>query len=1206
MKFLRKEDGDLLLKEDGGSIIVQLTTLSPSTAIVGYDYEFYVQSEEGGFDGSTTALFSGSGITINSVAVINANRLRIRATIDAGAALTARDLTLTTGAVVETNPSILTLAAAGGETTLRNGFQYTLLTRGEDIRRQPGIVIRDVLNNQPNSCTFSVDGQSNAPLVGEKIEIRDSFDSDRLLFAGTVQSVTQEYEEQTTQLVWRVNCIDFTWLLNKYRPSGVYKNTPANLIVVDLIERFAPGFTTDFVQTKLSKVTANFDGTQDFSTCLNQLAEAIGGGHWYVDYNQAMHFFHVQPDLFLGNIPQPPGTVTPVGYPPGGPQTPVTVSEGAHFTSNTSFSIGFYAFRMTYVYDNGAESAMGPWSNIIPLQGSFTTNFSNVPIGPAVGSHSVVARRMYYTYIGPVGINPLGRFVQINDNVTTSFSVGLGVTEPSDSTLLTPISVTTPLPFIPIKTNPTGGTAPTAAQGTADIFWPQYPPLYGIHSPMSFTPGYYAFKVSYIYRDGTESLPSASTDAVYLDGIHSAYLSNIPIGPEINGVDVIGRKVYACYAGGGSTSTVTTGAKTLAQVVAELQAAVNNGTIHNAYGPAIGYADADSLASLGMVPSTYNGLGSIIGFADLDALMQGMTTTTTRPPTPKWDAASTSMWYLLYDNTTTAADIGPGTGGGTKPVGASEPGDEPSVWPNPDGPYLEDYDLPADVTDDNPDLLKDPMFTSTIDISQVRNRIFVRGAGTVTTEAAVAGATSVSVAETSLFSVGGGQAITGTQVFTYYGLTSKSGPGGLLLQEGLRKDIDEGDTISLYHMAESIESQKALAKVELDKDGLQTDGVHEYTIIDTSLTTPFQMYVRAQAELELFANPIVSIRYATRDSNTRSGAKVVVDMTNPPCKGEFLIQDVTIDQIHDESDQLFPRYTVSASSVKFDLSDLLLKIISGRIDGGTSFAGVQQASGDSDSTLSDFPKDREAWMFVTRGTLGTPIFATAGCSTSSGGTGTAPVFDSTEIPGWADPDQTVTNATWVTCTTTTVLSNSSAVQMTGGPGISLEEGFDLWFEIMTGKSLTNLTYYVGLWTTVFSTTNSAYCSLRYTSGTDTAWTIVMNTEGVGHTDYSVGTGVPVQANTRYIVRMQTYFPGGSNFLNLGVRFTVNGVSRLVNMEDTYQPPAVGNNSPYSMPSAGAAHSNGPTDMRPACGVIQRLSGGAARKLNFRRMYVTAP
>ncbi|MDQ6611390.1 MAG: IPT/TIG domain-containing protein, partial [Gemmatimonadota bacterium] len=84
--------------------------------------------------------------------------------------------------VVVTEPGLATA-------TKRGGFQYTLLNRGEDIRRQPGISIKDVLNNTPNSATFVIDGSAPMPTVGEKMEVRDSFDNGRLLFAGTVQSI---------------------------------------------------------------------------------------------------------------------------------------------------------------------------------------------------------------------------------------------------------------------------------------------------------------------------------------------------------------------------------------------------------------------------------------------------------------------------------------------------------------------------------------------------------------------------------------------------------------------------------------------------------------------------------------------------------------------------------------------------------------------------------------------------------------------------------------------------------------------------------------------------------------------------------------------------------------------------------------------------------------------------------------------------------
>jgi hypothetical protein len=140
--------------------------------------------------------------------------------------------------VVVTEPSSVTV-------TKRGGFQYTLLTRGDDIRRQPGIVIRDVLNNTPNSCNFTVDGTSNVPLIGEKIEIIDSEDGDRLMFAGTVQSVEQVYEGQTNQIAWNVQCIDFTWLMNRQRPFKSYKATSASDIVKDLISHLCAGVHLD-------------------------------------------------------------------------------------------------------------------------------------------------------------------------------------------------------------------------------------------------------------------------------------------------------------------------------------------------------------------------------------------------------------------------------------------------------------------------------------------------------------------------------------------------------------------------------------------------------------------------------------------------------------------------------------------------------------------------------------------------------------------------------------------------------------------------------------------------------------------------------------------------------------------------------------------------------------------------------------------------
>ena len=132
--------------------------------------------------------------------------------------------------------------------TLRNAFQYTSLARGSDIRRQPGITVIDELNNAPNTAEILIDGRSNIPIIGEKFEIKDAFDGDRLLFAGTVQSVAASYEGEKTGLHFPTQLTDFTWLFNRRRPIGTWVAKSASDVVRDLVETFAPDFTTTKIQ----------------------------------------------------------------------------------------------------------------------------------------------------------------------------------------------------------------------------------------------------------------------------------------------------------------------------------------------------------------------------------------------------------------------------------------------------------------------------------------------------------------------------------------------------------------------------------------------------------------------------------------------------------------------------------------------------------------------------------------------------------------------------------------------------------------------------------------------------------------------------------------------------------------------------------------------------------------------------------------------
>jgi hypothetical protein len=271
------------------------------------------------------------------------------------------------------------------------------------------------------------------------------------------------------------------------------------------------------------------------------------------------------------------------------------------------------------------------------------------------------------------------------------------------------------------------------------------------------------------------------------------------------------------------------------------------------------------------------------------------------------------------------------------------------IWPNPDGPSLEDADAPEDLDDLNMTLLRDVPISVTWDLSQVRNRVFVKGRGSVSAADVSIGTTSLLVADGNAFSLNGGVVLVGDeQTLRYRTVSGEEGTFFLTLIDPVKASILSGDTVVNFYQGDDELSQSRLGKIELDSTGRVTDGVHEYTVRDQSLKSSFQLYMRAFAELEVFANPIVNVVYSTRDPLTRSGKIVHIALTNPPINGDFLIQDVTIDQIHDEGDQLLPRYTATASSVRFELNDLLLRILDQQhaFSSGGSAIGIGQTAVD--------------------------------------------------------------------------------------------------------------------------------------------------------------------------------------------------------------------------------------------------------------------
>lgn len=141
---------------------------------------------------------------------------------------------------------------------------------------------------------------------------------------------------------------------------------------------------------------------------------------------------------------------------------------------------------------------------------------------------------------------------------------------------------------------------------------------------------------------------------------------------------------------------------------------------------------------------------------------------------------------------------------------------------------------------------------------------------------------------------------------------------------GLTHPVREGDEVAIWMQVEDFPSQLAMATIE------GGDGIHEYIILDDTLRSDAELLRRGNAELTLFKDPIWTVTYSTWDMKSISGASVQFNLTNPPIVADLLITDVTVDKIHvfgDNESSHRPRYSVTASSVKFTLDDLLRRAL---------------------------------------------------------------------------------------------------------------------------------------------------------------------------------------------------------------------------------------------------------------------------------------
>jgi hypothetical protein len=155
--------------------------------------------------------------------------------------------------------------------------------------------IVDVLNASPNTCTFECFGF--APARGQEVVVTLGTLQNRI-FAGHILTIEQMAPNLNQRVRYRVSCIDYTWLLETRRITGVrYINESPSTIIADLITRFAPsGFNVSNVEASLDPIDFTANHAETLMQAIGRLMKMSSkgsyvGGYCYVDYNKGLHAF---------------------------------------------------------------------------------------------------------------------------------------------------------------------------------------------------------------------------------------------------------------------------------------------------------------------------------------------------------------------------------------------------------------------------------------------------------------------------------------------------------------------------------------------------------------------------------------------------------------------------------------------------------------------------------------------------------------------------------------------------------------------------------------------------------------------------------------------------------------------------------------------------------------------------------------------------
>lgn len=824
--------------------------------------------------------------------------------------------------------------------------------------RVSGLTVHDVLNSQADTAAFFI--ESPAPLTGQSVRMWVDSDHPYLLFAGKVQTDDRTYEGRPNQLVYPVNAIDDTSRLNMRRPIGTWSDS-ATTVARELVARFAPGFTTNHVQAGLPTVTITFDGAEDFVSGLNRMAGMIGG-YCNVE-DRDVWLFLTDPTI------EPPDPIM-AGYPfLDDPPIKATLDDSQ---------------LMTRVYGRGHGAALlvsvNAGETILPLEDTSLFPASGLAIA-AVLSDGASSERLAYTSVqAGVGGTLVGPGVSPGTPPTLRIVAG-GTLLPGvyqyAYTDVTPSgeSLTSPRGTITI----TGTTPPLASA----------PVLSTIGFGAGVDPGTHEYVATGVTATGqtTPSLTSAVVTVSAAAAAPAAPTIANDTGGSAATAWVPGDALYAAVAYTDTSGHTTTAVGAINGVTASL---LGSGLAHSLAVPVVRSADPRvtqirvyvrrngvwiGWMSGANTTTTYI-VGSTPNAGDPTVLTNTLRTEQVQLSVPFGDETVTArsiyrrvagvgtfkLAGTIPDNATgvfvdtitnaglgvAAPSVNTATAAQVAPSGiALGPGATTSrklyrTIVNGAQLNLQQTIANNTVTTGATDNTADGSLGATAPGSDTSG--FTQPAGQV-----VAGATSVITAGAGAFAPTGGWARPPSgQVFRYTGISGNtltgvpsSGVGSiqttmpyntalipapaLVGVSGLTQALAKGSPVHIWVQRDDLSAQAQAAARETTPD-YTSDGIHEFTVVDDRRGAT-SLIALCDAHLQKFSRPIVTVAYATRDKKTKAGKTVHIDLAEPLIAADLVIQEVTITEIDVAPSGLAPRYTVTASSVRFSLEDLLRRLL---------------------------------------------------------------------------------------------------------------------------------------------------------------------------------------------------------------------------------------------------------------------------------------